>query len=95
MARAKELEEVNPMMGHRGVRLGITYPEIYEMQIRAVFEATAKLVKKKIDAKPQIMIPQVGSIEELNHIKSIYDNVKSDIEKKYRTKFKINFGNHI
>ncbi len=62
------------------------------MQIRAVFEATAKLVKKKIDAKPQIMIPQVGSIEELNHIKSIYDNVKSDIEKKYRTKFKINFG---
>ena len=92
LARAKELEEVNPMMGHRGVRLGITYPEIYEMQIRAVFKATAKLVKKKIDAKPQIMIPQVGSIEELNHIKSIYDNVKSDIEKKYRTKFKINFG---
>ena len=92
LARAKELEEVNPMMGHRGVRLGITYPEIYEMQIRAVFEATAKLVKKKIDAKPQIMIPQVGSIEELNHIKSIYDSVKSDIEKKYRTKFKINFG---
>ena len=92
LARAKELEEVNPMMGHRGVRLGITYPEIYEMQIRAVFEATAKLVKKKIDAKPQIMIPQVGSIEELNHIKSIYDNVKSDIEKKYKTKFKINFG---
>ena len=92
LARAKELEEVNPMMGHRGVRLGITYPEIYEMQIRAVFEATAKLVKKKIDAKPQIMIPQVGSIEELNHIKSIYDNVKSDMEKKYRIKFKINFG---
>ena len=92
LARARELEEVNPMMGHRGVRLGITYPEIYEMQIRAVFEATAKLVKKKIDAKPQIMVPQVGSIEELNHIKSIYDNVKSDMEKKYRTEFKINFG---
>ena len=92
LARAKELEEVNPMMGHRGVRLGITYPEIYEMQSRAVFEATAKLVKKKIDANPQIMVPQVGSIEELNHIKSIYDNVKSDMEKKYRIKFKINFG---
>jgi pyruvate,orthophosphate dikinase len=92
LARAKELEEVNPMMGHRGVRLGITYPEIYEMQIKAVFEATAKLVKKKINAKPQIMIPQVGSIEELNHIKSIYDNVKSDMEKKYKIKFKINFG---
>ena len=92
LARARELEEVNPMMGHRGVRLGITYPEIYEMQISAVFEATANLVKKKIDAKPQIMIPQVGSIEELNHIKSIYDNVKSDMEKKHKIKFKINFG---
>ena len=90
--RAKELEEVNPMMGHRGVRLGITYPEIYEMQIKAVFEATANLVKQKINAKPQIMIPQVGSIEELNHIKVIYDNVKLDMEKKYKIKFKINFG---
>ena len=92
LARAKELEEVNPMMGHRGVRLGITSPEIYEMQIKAVFEATADLVKKKINAKPQIMIPQVSSIAELNHIKSIYDNVKSDMEKKYKIKFKINFG---
>jgi len=92
LARAKELEEVNPMMGHRGVRLGITSPEIYEMQIKAVFEATAELVKKKINAKPQIMIPQVSSIAELNHIKSIYNNVKSDMEKKYNIKFKINFG---
>ena len=90
--RAKELAEINPMMGHRGVRLGITYPEIYEMQINAVFEATADLIKKKINAKPQIMIPQVGSIEELNHIKSIYDNVKLKMEKKYKIKFKINFG---
>lgn len=90
--RAKELSEINPMMGHRGVRLGITYPEIYEMQIKAVFVATANLVKKKINAKPQIMIPQVGSIEELNHIKSIYDNVKLEMEKKYKIKFKINFG---
>jgi pyruvate,orthophosphate dikinase len=90
--RAKELAEINPMMGHRGVRLGITYPDIYEMQIRAIFEATAELIKKKVDAKPQIMVPQIGSIEELDHIKSIYDNVKSMMEKKYRIKFKINFG---
>jgi len=90
--RAKELAEINPMMGHRGVRLGITYPEIYEMQIKAVFEATVDLVKKKIDVKPQIMIPQVSSIEELNYIKSIYDDVKSEMEKKYKIKFKINFG---
>ena len=90
--RARELSEVNPMMGHRGVRIGITYPEIYEMQMKAVFEATADLIKKKINAKPQIMIPQVGSIEELDHIKSIYDNVKLEMEKKYKIKFKINFG---
>jgi len=92
LGRARELSEVNPMMGHRGVRIGITYPEIYEMQIKAVFEATAELTKKKINAKPQIMIPQVGSIEELDHIKSIYDDVKLEMEKKYKIKFKINFG---
>ncbi|KFM21038.1 Pyruvate phosphate dikinase protein, partial [Marine Group I thaumarchaeote SCGC AAA799-B03] len=90
--RARELSEVNPMMGHRGVRIGITYPEIYEMQIKAVFEATAELTKQKIDAKPQIMIPQIGSIEELDYIKSIYDDVKLEMEKKYKIKFKINFG---
>lgn len=57
------------MMGHRGVRVGITYPEIYEMQIRAVFEAAAELAKNKVNAHPQIMIPQISSIAELNHIK--------------------------
>jgi pyruvate,orthophosphate dikinase len=92
LERAKELAEVNPMMGHRGVRLGITYPEIYEMQIRAVFEATAELVKKKANIKPQIMIPQISSISELNHIKKIYDVIKSEMEKKHKVKLEINFG---
>ena len=90
--RARELAEVNPMMGHRGVRVGITYPEIYKMQITAVFEAAAELVKKKINAKPQIMIPQVGSLAELNYIKSIYDDVKKQMQQKYKMQFKINFG---
>ena len=90
--RARELAEVNPMMGHRGVRVGITYPEIYRMQITAVFEAAAELTKKKINAKPQIMIPQIGSIEELNYIKSIYNEVKKQMQKKYKMRFKINFG---
>ena len=92
LARAKELAEITPMMGHRGVRVGITYPEIYEMQIRAVFEAAAELAKQKVNAFPQIMIPQVGSIAELNHIKSIYDRVKSETEAKHGLKLKINFG---
>ena len=90
--RARELAEINPMMGHRGVRVGITYPEIYKMQITAVFEAAAELTKKKINAKPQIMIPQIGSLAELNYIKSIYDDVKKQMEQKCKMKFKINFG---
>ena len=90
--RARELAEINPMMGHRGVRVAITYPEIYKMQITAVFEAAAQLAKIKVNAKPQIMIPQVGSLAELNYIKSIYDDVKKQMQKKYNMKFKINFG---
>jgi pyruvate,orthophosphate dikinase len=92
LERAKELSEINPMMGHRGVRIGITYPEIYRMQITAVFEATVDLVKKNVNAKPQIMIPQVGSIAELNHIEDIYREVKSEIQKKYKMKINVNFG---
>jgi len=92
LERARELSEINPMMGHRGVRVGITYPEIYEMQINAVFEAAAELIKQKINAHPQIMIPQVGSLSEINHIKKIYDRIKSETEKKYEMKLKINFG---
>ena len=52
MKRARELAEINPMMGHRGVRVGITYPEIYEMQIKAVFEALVELTKKKSQSTP-------------------------------------------
>jgi pyruvate, orthophosphate dikinase len=92
LARAKELAEINPMMGHRGVRVGITYPEIYEMQIRAVFEAAAELARQKVNAYPQIMIPQVGSMSERNHIKRIYEKVKAEVEAKEGMKLKINFG---
>jgi len=95
LERARELSEINPMMGHRGVRVGITYPEIYEMQIRAVFEATLELTKQKIDARPQIMIPQVGSVAELRHIKQIYDKVKAEMQARHKIKFKINFGTMI
>jgi len=95
LERARDLAEINPMMGHRGVRVGITYPEIYEIQIRAVFEAAAELAKQKVDARPQIMIPQVSSIAELNHIKRIYDKIKIEMQKKYNKKFKIEFGTMI
>jgi pyruvate,orthophosphate dikinase len=79
--RAKALEENNPMMGHRGVRLGITFEEVTEMQIRAIFEATTELLKEKKKPFPEIMIPVVGNEKELKHqyviVKKIYEEVLS------------------
>ena len=95
LERARELAEINPMMGHRGVRVGVTYPEIYRMQIRAVFEALADLVTKGVRVYPQIMVPQVSSVSELNHIKSIYDTVKKESEKRYGRKLQVSFGTMI
>ena len=95
LARARDLAEVNPMMGHRGVRVGVTYPEIYEMQIRAVFEAEAALAAKKVDVRAQIMIPQVGSPAELRQIKAIYEKIRTEMQKKYKTKTRITFGTMI
>ena len=92
LARARDLSEINPMMGHRGVRVGITYPEIYTMQIKAVLDAAAYLNKRKINAKPQIMVPQVSSFEELQSIKDIFNELKADIEKRQKIKLAINFG---
>jgi len=65
------------------------------MQIRAVFEALVELTKKKVKAHPQIMVPQISSIAELNHIKKIYDIIKKETETKYKMKLKINFGTMI
>ena len=95
LERARELAEVNPMMGHRGVRVGVTYPEIYEMQIRAVFEAAASLTRRNVRALPQIMIPQVGSIEELNHIKKTYDDIRAEMEAEHGRPIPVNFGTMI
>lgn len=85
--RYKELKEVNPMMGHRGVRLGITYPEIYEYQIRAILEATKELLDENIKVMPQIMVPQVGSVEEFKVIKDIFKRVKDEIDPNLDIKF--------
>ncbi len=88
--RMLKLEELNPMLGHRGCRLGITYPEIYEMQSRAIIEAAIEVKKSGIDVKPEIMIPLVGKVEELGYLRerlvSIVDEVieNSDIELEYK-----------
>ena len=84
--RINTLYELNPMLGHRGCRLGISYPEITEMQSTAIFKATAKLLKEGIKTIPEIMIPLVGSESELIHQKQIVNNVAKDIQKKINQK---------
>ncbi|HEX7419824.1 MAG TPA: pyruvate, phosphate dikinase [Thermoanaerobaculia bacterium] len=64
-AKVAQLHEVNPMLGHRGTRLGITYPEIYEMQVRAIYQAACDVKKAGIDVQPEVMIPLVGTVKEL------------------------------
>ncbi|MDD9813799.1 MAG: pyruvate, phosphate dikinase [Thaumarchaeota archaeon] len=93
--RAVDLSEVNPMMGHRGVRVGVTFPEIYEMQIRAVFEAAISLSRKKVNAVAQIMVPQVGSAAELLHVRAIYDRVSDEVAAKHKVRPRISFGTMI
>ncbi len=70
-AKVESLHEFNPMLGHRGCRLGITYPEITEMQSRAIFEAASRLIKEGIDVKPEVMVPLVGSANEFKMQKEI------------------------
>jgi pyruvate,orthophosphate dikinase len=89
------LSEVNPMLGHRGVRLGITYPEIYEMQIRAILEAAAECDKEGIEAHPEIMVPQVCDAEELERVKLLVDAARADIEARYGVKLRFKFGSMI
>jgi pyruvate,orthophosphate dikinase len=72
--RAAELHEFNPMLGHRGCRLGVTYPEIYEMQARAIFEAACEVAEKSGEAPiPEVMIPLVGTAKELELMKAVVD----------------------
>jgi pyruvate,orthophosphate dikinase len=70
-AKVEALHEFNPMLGHRGCRLGITYPEITQMQTRAIFEAACKLKREKVDVKPEVMVPLVGAVTELKIQKDI------------------------
>ncbi len=82
LERVEELHEFNPMLGHRGCRLGITYPEITEMQVRAIFEAAAKVAKKGIKVTPEVMIPLIGSVKELEHQKAIAKSVATEVLEK-------------
>ena len=93
--RVHELSEINPMLGHRGVRLGISFPEIYETQIRSICEAAADLSGEGIAVEPQIMVPQVGLAEELAAVRQIFESVKREVEHRHKVKLKIKFGSMI
>ena len=95
-SRIEELHEQNPMLGHRGCRLGISFPEIYEMQCRAIFEALAELKKKKIkSAFPEIMIPLVSTEAEIKIMKDLVINVASEVQKQHKIKIEFMVGTMI
>ncbi|MCW3998709.1 MAG: pyruvate, phosphate dikinase [Candidatus Bathyarchaeota archaeon] len=80
LQKIRSLREVNPMLGHRGVRLGITYPEIYEMQIEAIFQAVGELIKEAFPVKVEIMIPQVCTSQELNRVYGMIRRVEHRVK---------------
>jgi pyruvate,orthophosphate dikinase len=84
--RGESLHESNPMMGHRGVRLGITFPEISEMQIRAIFESSVELIKEGKKPHPEIMVPVTCDVSEIDFTKKIVDRVYAEVCKKFDVK---------
>lgn len=94
-ARGENLHEVNPMMGHRGVRLHVTYPLIAETQYRAIFTATAELKKEGFDPRPEIMIPVTISERELRFQKAICEKIKAEVEAKENEMVEYKFGTMI
>ncbi|MFI0460392.1 MAG: putative PEP-binding protein, partial [Candidatus Thiodiazotropha endolucinida] len=95
LRKVRTLTETNPMLGHRGVRLGITFPEIYSMQIRAILEAAAECAAKDLEVHPQMMVPQVCTAEELKRVKAMVDEIRADVEAKYGQKINFRFGTMI
>ena len=93
--RINSLHELNPMLGHRGCRLGIAYPEITEMQANAILDATAELTKEGVSVLPEIMVPLVGTVTEYTDQESIIRKVAADIEKQYGLTLKYLVGTMI
>ncbi len=94
-AKNKSLHEFNPMLGHRGCRLGITYPEIYEMQVRALMEAACELAKQKVKVMPEIMIPLVGHVRELEIMRNLTVTTADAVRKEYKVKVPYTVGTMI
>jgi pyruvate,orthophosphate dikinase len=95
LARVEQLHEFNPMLGHRGVRLGITYPEITEMQTRAIIEAACRLAREGVKVVPEIMIPLVGHVKELRDQKAVVNRIADETMKRAGVKIKYLVGTMI
>jgi len=93
--KVESLEELNPMLGHRGCRLGITFPEIYKMQARAIMEAACELAKKKIRVLPEIMLPLIGDAAEFRILKADVLDVANRVMKEMGVKVKFTVGTMI
>ena len=93
--RVSELHEFNPMLGHRGCRLGTSYPELTEMQARAIFEAAAEVLKKGIKVKPEVMVPLVGFKKELDLQVDIINRVAAEVQKEKKVKINYMVGTMI
>jgi pyruvate,orthophosphate dikinase len=92
LRKVRALFEVNPMLGHRGVRLGLTFPEIYSMQIRGVLEAAAECQREGVEVHPEIMVPQVCTAQELKRVKTYVDAIRHAVETHYGVKVDCKFG---
>ncbi|WP_102263104.1 pyruvate, phosphate dikinase [Mesobacillus jeotgali] len=95
LKKVRQLDEFNPMLGHRGCRLGMIHPEIYEMQARAIFYAVANLADKGIDAQPEIMIPLVGHVNELKEMRELVNAAAQSIKEETGKHFEYTVGTMI
>ncbi len=94
-ARNRVLQEFNPMLGHRGCRLGVTYPEIYEMQVRAIMEAACELSKQRVKVIPEIMIPLVAHVNELRMMRELTVRTAEEVRNNYKIKVSYTVGTMI
>ncbi len=95
LQRVNQLRELNPMLGLRGCRLGILYPEIVKMQVRAIFEAAARLAKQNFPVHPEVMIPLVGHVNELRYLRSILEEVAKEVLEREGVDIEYHFGTMI
>ena len=95
LRKVRAMREVNPMLGHRGVRLGITYPDIYEMQVEAILEAAGELIQENVDVHVEIMVPQVCTGQELKYVQSMIRDIKIKVTAKLGVEIPFKFGTMI